>query len=691
LQEQGVTVDDKTVRIWFQTAAGDTAAVSASLQDTLLETAHKAGIAIDAPCSGGGTCGKCKIRLTSGELISEHSRHLTDEEYEEGYRLACQSRPASDIEVFVPASSIAFSSRIRVEGFEEIRTKAAFDELRGVLKERGLYGDHGMSVVRLFVDPPGQENPIGDRERLFMALEKKFGDDLSPEIRIYALRKLPAALRAHGHEIYCLLRTSTDRSTEKPPTTVIDVWPAGERSSVSERPIACGLAVDIGTTSISALLTDLATGEIIASGNAGNAQVRYGADVIGRIIESGRPGGSKRLQDAVIADSLSPLLDSMCEKVGLGREAICRVAVAGNTTMAHLFTGVPAQCIRLEPYVPAFFESGPHRSGALGLGIHPEAEVWLAPAVGSYVGGDITAGVYASMMSEREDFTMLIDLGTNGELVFGNRDFLMTCACSAGPAFEGGNISCGMRATAGAVEACRVDETTMIPSLTVIGGAGALIAGVCGSGLIDLISGLFAAGIINAKGKIVRDGDRIWHGEWGYSGYIVAFAAESETGRDVILTETDIDNFIRAKGAIFSAIRTMFEIADIGPADVSEIFIAGGIGGSVDIAHAIAIGMLPDIPPEHYRFIGNSSLSGAYGMLISDRGKDAVTDIGRKMTYLELSAHARYMDEFVAACFLPHTDASLFPSATSAHTVASGLEHSHLFAEEDLSGAGAAL
>jgi uncharacterized 2Fe-2S/4Fe-4S cluster protein (DUF4445 family) len=667
-----VTQDNKNVRIWFQTAAGETATVRASAGETLLETARNAGIAIDAPCSGSGTCGKCKIKLTSGKLISEQSNHLSSEQYEEGYRLACQSRPApdtADIEVYVPASSIAFSSRIRVEGFEEIRTKAAFDELREALKEKGFYGDHGMSVVRLTVDPPGQENPIGDRERLFMALEKKLGESCKPDIRVYALRKLPAALRAHsgeslhGQEIYCLLRSRPEANGAVPPTTILDVWPAGARSKVSNRPIACGLAIDIGTTSISALLADLTTGEILASGNAGNAQVRYGADVIGRIIESTRDGGLKRLQDAVIGDSISPLLDSMCEKVGFGRDAICRATIAGNTTMAHLFTGVPAEYIRLEPYVPAFFESGPHRSGALGIGIHPEAEVWLAPAVGSYVGGDITAGVYASMMSEREDFTMLIDLGTNGELVFGCRDFLMTCACSAGPAFEGGNISCGMRATAGAVEACSIDEATMKPFLTVIGGADVKIAGVCGSGLIDLISGLFSAGIINAKGKIVRDGERIWHGEWGYSGYIVAFAADSESGRDIILTETDIDNFIRAKGAIFSAIRTMFEIADIGPADVSEIYIAGGIGGSVDIAHAIAIGMLPDIPPSQYRFIGNSSLSGAYGMLISDRGKDAVTDIGRKMTYLELSAHAGYMDEFVAACFLPHTDAALFPSA----------------------------
>jgi uncharacterized 2Fe-2S/4Fe-4S cluster protein (DUF4445 family) len=522
--------------------------------------------------------------------------------------------------------------------------------------------------VRLTVDLPGQENPIGDRERLFMALEKKFGESCKPDIRIYALRKLPAALRAHSggtlhvQEVYCLLRRRPEENADVPPTTVLDVWPAGERSKVSNRPIACGLAIDIGTTSISALLADLTTGEILASGNAGNAQVRYGADVIGRIIESTRPGGQQRLQDAVIRDSISPLLDSMCEKVGLGRDAICRVAAAGNTTMAHLLTGVPAGNIRLEPYVPAFFESGPHRSGALGLGIHPEAEVWLAPAVGSYVGGDITAGVYASMMSEREDFTMLIDLGTNGELVFGCKDFLMTCACSAGPAFEGGNISCGMRATSGAVEACTIDELTMTPSLTVIGGADTAIAGVCGSGLIDLISGLFAAGVINAKGKIVREGERIWHDDWGYTGYVVAFAADSENGRDVILTETDIDNFIRAKGAIFSAIRTMFEIADIGPSDLSEIFIAGGIGGSVDIAHAIAIGMLPDIPPDHYHFIGNSSLSGAYGMLMSERGKEEVTAIGRKMTYLELSAHNGYMDEFVAACFLPHTDASLFPS-----------------------------
>jgi uncharacterized 2Fe-2S/4Fe-4S cluster protein (DUF4445 family) len=265
--------------------------------------------------------------------------------------------------------------------------------------------------------------------------------------------------------------------------------------------------------------------------------------------------------------------------------------------------------------------------------------------------------------SKRPELSLLIDLGTNGELVLGNADFLLSCACSAGPAFEGGDISCGMRATDGAVEACAISDADRDPELTIIGGAGQKPRGLCGSGLIDMIGELFRCGIINAKGKFIREGRRIRRDEWGGAAYIAAFAAESGGGRDIALTEPDIDNFIRAKGAIISAVRTMLASLDMPVEAIEKVYVAGGIGSGINMGQAIRIGMLPNLPLSRYRYIGNSSMHGAFAMLTSEKAVRMISEISRSMTYIELSSHPGYMDEFVAACFLPHTNSALFEEA----------------------------
>jgi uncharacterized 2Fe-2S/4Fe-4S cluster protein (DUF4445 family) len=414
------------------------------------------------------------------------------------------------------------------------------------------------------------------------------------------------------------------------------------------------------------VITDLLSGEILAMGSEGNGQIRYGADVINRIIESTREGGLEPLRQAVLHDCIIPQIKKAAAAAGVETAQIYRTAVAANTTMTHLFAGVPPEHLRLEPYVPAFFQGGKWRPVDLGLPVHPGGEVLMAPAVGSYVGGDITAGAFASMIFRKEQSSghcsLFIDLGTNGELVLGGKDWLMTCACSAGPAFEGGDISSGMRAAAGAVEACKVDPETMEPKLTVIGGGKP--AGICGSGLIDLAGELFAAGIINARGKISREDysprPRLRQDVWGMGAYVLAFEEETESGEAIVLTEGDIDNFIRAKGAIFSAIRTMLAMVELNINAVEEVYIAGGIGSGINIAQAVRIGMLPGIPLERYHYIGNTSLSGAWAMAQSEKAFEKIVHIAGSMTYLELSSHPRYMDEFIAACFLPHTDGDLF-------------------------------
>jgi len=360
--------------------------------------------------------------------------------------------------------------------------------------------------------------------------------------------------------------------------------------------------------------------------------------------------------------------------------------------MNHLFLGIDANSIRIEPYEPAFLEFEPYDPASIGINLAPDTKMILAPNIGSYVGGDITAGVLAAKtppdekqgdgssallgdrMWNRPEMSLLIDLGTNGEIVFGNDEFLMACACSAGPAFEGGDISNGMRATNGAIQACIIDKDTLEPEFSVINDFKP--AGLCGSGLIDVVAELFRTGIINGKGKFndtkprhcgldpqsPEPRSRVRHDEHGAGSYILVFAENSATGKDITITETDIDNFIRAKGAIFSGIMSLLTPLGFSPADIDDVMIAGGIGGGINIKNAISIGMLPNLPEEKYSYIGNSSLSGAYEMLISPEAEEKVKEIARNMTNIDLSTEQGYMDEFIAACFLPHTNESLFLS-----------------------------
>ena len=330
--------------------------------------------------------------------------------------------------------------------------------------------------------------------------------------------------------------------------------------------------------------------------------------------------------------------------------------------MNHLFAGINADPLRMEPYIPTFFKTNSLFASDVGIEINPDAHIIMAPNIGSYVGGDITAGTLVSMIWNRPEFSLFIDLGTNGELVFGNSDFMMSCACSAGPAFEGGDISCGMRATDGAIEACTIDKETMEPTYKVVGDPGTKPVGLCGSGIIDVISELFMTGIINPKGKFVREGKRVRHDHYGMGSYVIAFEEEAGSVKDVEITEVDIDNFIRAKGAIFSAIRTMLNSLDFDVSMIDDVYVAGGIGSGINMANAVHIGMFPDIPLEKLHYIGNSSLTGAYLMLHSTPAEKKTYELASNMTYLELSTVPTYMDEFVGACFIPHTDTHLFPS-----------------------------
>ena len=635
--------------VTFQIENGEPVVVSANQGDVLLEVARGANVAIDAPCSGNGSCGKCRVKLLEGELDSIQTAHISKEDYDAGWRLSCSSRVTGDVTVLVPDIALAYQQRMKTADLSSGEEVAIFESLEAQIRDAGIAFTNPFVTVDVQLEAPTLDDTMPDSERLERELAKKTGAARC-EISLPAMRDLAAALRESGFHV----RVTGERREDS--LLVYAVSPAPNRTP------PCAIAVDIGTTTVSAVLIDLETGALLSKASAGNGQIRYGADVINRIVEQGKPGGRERLQKAILDETLLPLIRLLCRTARVTPDHVVRMCIASNTTMNHLLLAVDADPVRMEPYVPSFFHYSDLRAGDLSLPVHPWARVWLAPNVGSYVGGDITAGTFASLIWNKEEFSLFIDLGTNGEIVFGNNEFLMCCACSAGPAFEGGDISCGMRATDGAVEAVSIDKETLEPALTVIGGERPV--GLCGSGIIDVIAELYRTSAIGSNGKFIREGRRIQRDKHGTGRYILAFAEESETGREVSITEVDIESFVRAKGAIFSAIDTMLSALDFDTDMIQRVYVAGGIGSGINMGNAVRIGMFPDVELERFTYIGNSSLSGAYAMALSDDARRKVDEIAGRMTYLELSTHPGYMDRFVAACFLPHTDAARFPSST---------------------------
>ncbi len=641
------------MKVTFQIEGGEAVVIEANAGDNLLELARRANVAIDAPCSGNGSCGKCRVKLLAGEVETIPSRHISEEEFSQGWRLSCNCKVVGDVTVLVPDIASAYQSRMKTADLSSPEELAIFENAkRQIEEEGGLPFINSFMALQLEMAPPSEDDTMPDIERLQWAVQEAAAEhECSRVIVPFAVMvKLAAALRENE------FRVCVKGEMKNNVFTCMDICAYEDTAIV-------GGAIDIGTTTVTMVLADLISGKLLAKGSSGNGQIRFGADVINRIIQSTKPGGRKALQDAIIQETLNPILGNLCKSAKISAKSILRLVIGANTTMNHLLLGVDADPVRMDPYIPSFFAWQDLKAGDLKLVANPLAPVVIAPNIGSYVGGDITAGTLATMMWNMDEMTLFIDLGTNGEIVFGNRDFLMSCACSAGPAFEGGDISCGMRATDGAIEAITIDKDTLEPTLTVVGDPGQKPVGLCGSGIIDIISELFRVRAIDAKGLFVRDNPRIARDHHGMGRYIIATAEESDTGREVAINEVDIDNFIRAKGAIYSGIDTLLQSVDMTPDCIDRICVAGGIGSGINMKNAVNIGMLPDVELEKYHYIGNSSLTGAYAMLMSEQAAEKCHEVGANMTYLELSTYPGYMDSFVAACFLPHTDASLFPNS----------------------------
>lgn len=610
----------------------------------LVEAAQLAGIDIQQPCGGQGRCGRCAVRIHEGQVRRRSTLRLSAEDMAAGIALACQTVIEGDVAVLVlPQEKI--ERRLTTDlTAKAVSVPPGYDPLTSQAVRR----------VTLTLSPPSMDDQTDDWGRLQTALRQQAGFD-----RVHAalpiLQRLGRTLREGDWTVTAVLDTA---AWDCPgcPARLIDLKPGYIHP---DAPL-WGVAVDIGTTTVTVWMVDLRTGQVKAQVAEYNGQITRGEDVISRIIYSSKNNGGDELRRLVL-DTINSLIETACKRVLVLPGEIVKATIAGNSTMIHLLLGIPAESIRLSPFITAVNHVPTLTAHEVGLSIHPEAAVDCLPGVASYVGADITAGVLSSGLDESEKIALFIDVGTNGETVLGSRDWLVTCACSAGPAFEGGGVLHGMRATKGAVEEVWINSATFEPTYRVIGGVKPL--GLCGSGLISLLAELFLTGVIDKRGSINLSLPtlRVRTGAHGPE-YVVAWADESAHNRDIAITHVDIDNLLRAKAAIYAGFSVLAERVGVPLESADRVLIGGSFGQYINVEKAIEIGLLPDMPWDRFHFLGNTSVRGAYLALLDQRARARIRDIASRMTYIELSADNTFYDAFTSALFLPHTDLTRFPS-----------------------------
>lgn len=614
--------------------------------ETVLRAAMAAGVHINASCGGDGTCGKCRVMVEAGSVEGETSDRISAEDREKGYRLACKTTVQGDVTIRIPVESAVDISALQRQAPRRTATiqQIGFDEI----KEQGLFLP---AVEKRFLEltPPDTQDHLPDVTRLVNHLRLQH-DEHGLEVSLPVIRQIPSVFREQDFKVTVTLARPV-RSSGK--TQIIRVEPG----DTTDRNYA--VAMDIGTTTIYGQLVDLVSGKVVAENGDFNGQVSYGEDVITRIMFAEKPGGLETLQRVVI-ETVNKVLTRILKQSKIAREEISLITLAGNTTMTQLLLKVEPRHIRRAPYVPTAGIYPPIRATDLGIALDDHVTALVYPQVSSYVGGDIVAGVMGSGMYRSEALTLFMDIGTNAEVVIGNKDWMACAACSAGPAFEGGGIQFGMRAAKGAIEDFSIDPETLEPMLMTIGNVRP--KGICGSGLIIIVATLFEMGVIDNQGKFDRDLNtpRIRATDNIYE-YVLAFADQTQIDRDITINEIDIENLIRAKGAIYSGCTTLLKEVGMQLDDVEQILLAGGFGSYVDLERAMIIGLLPEVAPEKVVYVGNSSLLGARMSALTNSVRRQVVGVTNMMTNFELSETPSYMDNYVASLFLPHTDMDRFP------------------------------
>jgi uncharacterized 2Fe-2S/4Fe-4S cluster protein (DUF4445 family) len=625
--------------------------VSVPTNTLVSDAARLAGIDIGQPCGGQGRCGRCAVQVMDGEVRRRSAMRISPEDIQQGYALACQTVVEGDARIFVPAQG-KIERRLTTDRLvAEVTVPADYDYLRH------------QTVCRIPVEltPPSMEDQTDDWSRLQTALRAEYGyENVTCSLSLF--RRMGDILRDGDWNVTAVVDVANVVKSDQKDQLVriVDLQPglADEDSPL------WGAAIDIGTTTVTLWLIDLLSGQVRAQAAEYNGQIARGEDVISRIIYASKNDSGKELRQHVL-DTINGLLETASKRVNAKPEQIVKATIAGNTTMMHLLLGIPPASIRLSPFIPAINHFPVMTARDIGLNTHPEASIDCLPGVASYVGADITAGVLSSGLDSAENVTLFIDVGTNGEIVLGNRDWLVTCACSAGPAFEGAGVVNGMRATQGAIEEVWINGETLEPSYRVIGVGKP--KGICGSGLISLLSEAFLTGIVDRAGNVNLNAgsQRVREGEHGGE-YVVAWGEETESGADIIISRVDVDNLLRAKSAIYAGFSVLADTVGIPLESVDRVLVGGSFGKYINVEKAVQIGLLPDIDWSRFEFLGNTSVKGAYYALLDWRKRERLTEIARRMTYVELSADNLFYEAFTSALFLPHTDMSKFPSVVVA-------------------------
>src|SRR5512139_1205534 len=621
----------------------------------LADAAHLAGIEIGQPCGGQGRCGRCAVQVMAGDVRRRSTVRLSPVDVERGYALACQTVVEGDVEIYVPPQEKIERRLTTDRVVAEVTVPAEYEYLEA------------QTVRRLYIEltPPSMDDQTDDWSRLQTAfrLQHRF-EHMTCSLSL--LQRMGGILRDGDWNVTAVVDvTDVIQSGEtRQVVRLIDLQPG----LLDEYSPLWGCAVDIGTTTVTLWLVDLITGQVKAQASEYNGQIARGEDVISRIMFAGKNGGDE-LRRRVL-ETINNLLELACKRVKIpqGRvtpDQVVKMTIAGNSTMIHLLLGIPAGSIRLSPFITAINHPPLMIGKEVGLSTNPDAIVDCLPGVASYVGADITAGVLSSALEKAENVTLFLDVGTNGEIVLGNRDWLVTCACSAGPAFEGAGVVNGMRATTGATEEVWINNESLEPTYRVIGGGRP--KGICGSGLISLLSEAFITGVIDKGGNVNLSANtpRVREGSHGGE-YVVAWGSETESGEDIILTRVDIDNLLRAKAAIYAGFSILAEDVGIPLETVDKVLIGGSFGKYINVEKAVQIGLLPDMEWSRFEFLGNTSVKGAYYALLDWRSRERIKEIASRMTYVELSADNSFYDAFTSALFLPHTDLSKFPNVAEA-------------------------
>jgi len=607
----------------------------------LLEAARKAGIYLSSICGGDGYCGKCKVIIDCGQFQSRPTTLLTPEEIREDIVLACQTKVLSDMTVTVPKSHALQASQILMD------TDAhRFSELAGEVREGLFEFDPLVQKICVVMSPPTVQDHTADHERLYLGIREQIDAPIM-QTGFRILQKLPSVLSEANYKVAVTIgrRGGT--------TEVIEVEPA------SRTVTNLAVAVDLGTTTVVAHLMDLTNGKTIDTEATYNSQINFGEDYIRRIIYAEENDAFDEMQNRIVQD-VNSLIVTLAEKQRIDLQDITAIVCAGNTAMVHFLLNLDPTRIRKEPYIASASWVPPIRAAEVGIQINKRGLLYCLPSVAAYVGSDIVAGVLTTRIYTHKGISLFIDIGTNGEVVLGSRDWLTCASSSAGPAFEGSGVKHGMRAGAGAIEKLSILDDGSVEFKTI---GDTRPAGICGSGLLDTLAELFMNGIIDRTGRFkakpLAPGSRLAEGDEGLQFQLVP---PRDDDQEIVITQADIDNLVRSKAGVFAAIRVLMESTQTKLEDLEAIYLAGGFGNFLDVRQAVTIGMLPDVPSEKIHFVGNTSIAGAKTVLLSRKALKAAEKIAKSMTYFDLMSHSKYMDEFVRASFLPHTDLSLFPS-----------------------------